>query len=1327
MTDSSSDPEGQPADAPEAPDATEAGTVPIVALGASAGGVQALEAFFDALPADTGMAFVVLMHLSPDHESNLSEILQHHTPLAVQRIEDGMTPAPNGVYVLPPKRELGIDGGQFQLKAGPAPHEQRTVIDVFLRALAADRGEHAIGIVLSGTGTDGTQGLKALKEAGGFTMVQDPDEAEHDGMPRSAIDTGIIDVVAPTGELATDLVPYWTHAVQIARPIDEVWPEAEKEEQEQVVLKILAQVYAGTGHDVSGYKRSTVMRRIARRLAVHQQSRLVDYRELLREHPEETHALFQELLISVTRFFRDPEAFAALEETVIPTLFEGRGAAEQVRVWSVGCATGEEAYALAMLLHEQAERMDRPPELQVFATDLSDEALETAREGRYPESVAADLPPERVERYLVPEGAHYRVRQELREMVLFANHNVLSDPPFSKLDLVSCRNLLIYLNRAMQESAFERLHYALRPGGVLFLGASESIGAAGGLFADLDKEHSIYRRQPGPREDRGAPLFPLNKQRLGEGGPGPLPEPKPQEPERIDTVHQRLLLDEVASIIVDESYTIVHLTSPAARYLEYQGGAPTHHVLEVAPQALRMSLRSGLYQAFQKGRATAHRWVPTKAKEDAEYVKVRVRPVEGGSAFAQILLTEMNAPQSELDVEGKGDASSSGYVAQLEEELKKTKEQLQATSEEYETTTEEMETSNEELLSMNEELQSKNEEVETSKEKLQSLNEELKTTNQELKSKIEEVRRTNSDLQNLMEATDIATLFLDRQLQIERFTPRVSELFNIRPADVGRPLSDFSQRFAYDHLIEDAQTVLDDLQPIEKELQTDEDIWLLVRLRPYRTMNDRIDGVVITFVGITERKQAEQELREREERFRALVNTSANVIYRMNPDWSVLRELDGKGVIPDAKRPTEAWMHMYIHPDDQSRVKAAIEEAIRTQSTFDLEHRVRRPDGTLGWMHSRAVPLFDDDGALVEWFGAASDITDRVEAKQHLQWERDFIDRVLETVGALVAVIDLDGRIVRFNRECEVVSGYDAEEAEGQTVFELLIPVEEHEGIREAIERHRAGEDQVTHENHWITKEGEKRLIRWSNTVLRDDDGQVQKLIGTGIDITERRQLERRVVNVSEEERRRIGQDLHDMLASQLAGIAMMVRSLAGKVEKEESVTAEDLHRVAELVADSGGQARALSHSLMPLEVQGERLAEGLRHLAERQETMRADIACAFEADGATPPLEGEVASHLYRIASEAVGNALKHADPGAIAIRLAVDDDQLVLTVRDDGTGISGDTDPTNGLGLHMMQYRSELIGAHLTIEPAAEGGTVVQCRLPLRRATQEDEPQAD
>jgi two-component system CheB/CheR fusion protein len=722
----------------------------------------------------------------------------------VQRIEDEMAPAPDEVYVLPPKADLGIENGRLRLTEASTHLDQRTVIDTFFRALAADQGEKAIGIILSGTGTDGARGVRALKEAGGFTMVQDPEEAEHDGMPRSAIETGLIDVVVPVRQLAADLSRYWTRVVE--GPLAEE-TETVPEEDEQTVHKILAQIYAGTGHDVSSYKRSTVMRRIARRMAVNQRTKLTDYLEMLRSDPDEVQALFRELLISVTSFFRDPEAFGALETNIIPKLFDGKDFGDQVRVWSVGCATGEEAYSLAMLLHEQAERQDRPPEIQVFATDLSEEALETARQGLYPESVAADLTPERVKRHLISEGTHYRVRQQLREVVLFAHHNLLDDPPFSRLDLVSCRNLLIYLNREMQEQVFRLIHYALRPGGYLFLGASESIGAAAGLFSDQDKQHSIYQRRPSTREERKAPFFPIHKRGAGLDQ---WERPKQDEPEGVDELHKRLLLEEVASIVVDENYTIVHLTEPAARYLEYQGGAPTHNVLEAVPQMLRMELRTGLYQAFQKNREMTHAGIQLDVQGKPGHFNVRVRPVGDGKDFAQIILVETDPPQARAAFEGRDDASED-YAAQLEEELRKTKEQLQATVEEYETTTEEMESSNEELLSMNEELQSKNEEIETSKEELQSVNEELKTTNQELKTKIEELRRANSDLRNLMEATDIATLFLDRQLRIERFTPRVPELFNIRATDTGRPLADFSQRFAYDHLIEDVQSVLDTL------------------------------------------------------------------------------------------------------------------------------------------------------------------------------------------------------------------------------------------------------------------------------------------------------------------------------------------------------------------------------------------------------------------------------------------------------------------------------------------------------------------------------------
>lgn len=487
-----------------------------------------------------------------------------------------------------------------------------------------------------------------------------------------------------------------------------------------------------------------------------------------------------------------------------------------------------------------------------------------------------------------------------------------------------------------------------------------------------------------------------------------------------------------------------------------------------------------------------------------------------------------------------------------------------------------------------------------------------------------------------------------------------------------------------------------------------------------------------------ERRRAEAALRQIETRHRALVHASAHAVYRMSPDGSAMRALHGQGSSAETSAPTEAWMARYIPPDDRPTLKAAIQEAVRTRSAFDVEHRVRRSDDTLGWVHTRAVPLVVDDGAIAEWLVTATDITDRVHARHQLRRERDFIDRVLQTVGALVVVMDPEGQIIRFNRACEMVSGYAAEDAVGQNVFDLLIPPEDHEGVRDYFDRHVAGTGPPFHENHWITKDGDERLLRWSVTTLRDDGGPIQIVISTGIDITHRRRLERQVLSAADEERRRLGQNLHDLLASQLVGIAMMTRALAVQAHRGRPVTDDDLHEVADLINDAGQQARALSHSLMPVDMKGRGLADALRQLVQRQKTVAPHVtwSLAVELPAKNPPDQGppsegcpdngarnvpipeDIATRLYRIAHEAVANAVQHGKPNAVTIRLKItNDDQLVLTVRDDGIGIPANRTPGDGWGLHLMRYRAELIGARLRVEPVPAGGTRVRCTLPLAR----------
>jgi two-component system CheB/CheR fusion protein len=957
----------------------DTGPMPIVGIGASAGGVDALRQFFSHLPKDDGdergMAFVVVLHLAPDMESNLDSILRHDTALTVTKATDGTAVEAGHVYVIPPGRRLEIAGGRLRVTETEGRHEIST-IDRFFRTLAADQGANAVGIVLSGSGTDGSVGLRAVKEEGGVTMVQDPKEAEYDNMPQSALASGLVDLVLPAEELAEKLTEYRDSAGVVQLPAT---VESLDEDGRSTLQKIFSRLYTETGHDFSSYKRSTILRRLERRLQINSLPSLEDYLRRLREDEAELKTLYRDLLISVTSFLRDPDAFAALEETVIPKLFEDKSAGDSVRVWVPGCATGEEAYSLAMLLSEHADTLDHPPDYQVFATDVDEEALQVAREGLYPEPIKTDVPEDRLQRYFEQEGDYYRVAHRLREHLLFAKHNLLTDPPFSDLDLVSCRNLLIYLDQEMQEHVFQLIHYALNDGKYLFLGRSEASGRATHLFSAVDKSNNILQARVLPAEKRQQiPLSTglwrgLDLGRSSDTG-GDLPTAMDADRERpaVDELHRAAVMDEVASVLVDENQEIVHLSEAAGRYLTMKGGAPSHKLLNFLPEALRPELRSALYQVFEKETPVERTGLKAEIQGELRSLDVTARPIESPAPKQYVLV---RFEEREVDERPSAEPeSASAREAELREELERTREQLQTTTEEYEAATEEMEAANEELLSMNEELQSKNEELETSKEELQSLNEELKTTNQELKTKIEEVRETNSVLENLMAATEIATLFLDRDLRIQRYTPRVTELFSIRPVDVGRPLSDFTQRFDYEAILDDAETVLEELTTLEREIHQGDDRWFLLRLRPYRTVEDEIQGVVLTFVDITARKQAEEGRRRTEARLDAFVRATSDIIYRVSPDWSEMYHLEGREVLADTEEPRPTWVDDYIPDDERARVMAAIEEAIEQKAPFHLEHRVVQADGSQGWVESRAVPMLDADEEIVEWFGTATAI-----------------------------------------------------------------------------------------------------------------------------------------------------------------------------------------------------------------------------------------------------------------------------------------------------------------------------------------------------------------
>ena len=861
----------------------------VVGIGASAGGIEALQRFFEALPEEPGMAFVVVTHRPPDQSSELAAMLQPHAALPVAEVTEATEVSKNHVYVAPPGRALTLEGLTLQPVAFDASGEQRAPINRFFRSLARS-GAHPVGVVLSGSGSDGAVGLRAIEEAGGLTAVQDPEEAAYDSMPRSAIEASRIDVIQPAGPLAGRLVAYG-ETTGAAEPAGD--PGDLGGGGEEALRDIFAQVRARTGHDFSDYKRSTMLRRIRRRLRIGRMRTLPEYADFLHDRPAEVQELQKDLLVGLSSFFRDLEAFEALRNDLLPALFARKDPDEEIRAWVPGCATGEEAYSLAMLLLERAEKEGVPPDrIQIFASDLDEDALATAREGRYPGSVAADIPERYHGRYVARDGTHMAVKLGARDRIIFAAHDLLSDPPFSNLDLISCRNVLIYLKRELQASVFELFSYALNEEGLLFLGSSESPEPdPTDSFQAARSDHRIYQRAAKGHPAPNLPSMPLAAQpprrtEIREKG-GSDSEPPPSAEE----IHRRLLEAHAPpSALVAEDYTFVHLSPEAGRYLLHPAGTPNTNIVEVVRPELQVRLQAALRDAFARGRATRTTPVEVEMEGSAPHVRLAVHPAgeapgAGPGQMALVMFIETSkelirrgGPGEREDGSAEGESSGEDTEAQrLREELRQTKDRLRATVEKHESSKQEMRAANEELRSMNEEYQSTAEELETSQEELRSANEELKTVNRKLEAKVEALREANSALKNLMVATDIGTLFLDRELKVRRFTPPIEELFSVQPGDQGRPISDFTHQLEYDRLEADARQVLEELAPVEREVRGSEDRWFLARTHPYRTVEDVIDGVVLTFVDITRRKQAEEELRatiarlkQRTEQVRAL-------------------------------------------------------------------------------------------------------------------------------------------------------------------------------------------------------------------------------------------------------------------------------------------------------------------------------------------------------------------------------------------------------------------------------------------------------------------------
>jgi two-component system CheB/CheR fusion protein len=835
----------------------------IVGIGASAGGLDALAAFFGGAPADSGLAFVVVQHLDPTHEDMLAELLQRHTAMPVCRIEDRMVVEPDHVYVIPPNRDLSILNGILYLLEPAAGRGPRLPIDCFFRSLADDCKERSVGVILSGMGTDGTMGLRAIKEQCGAVFVQDPEAAKFDSMILSVIHEGLADVIAPVEELPGRIIDYARHMVSPAS-ID-----AERDEDASGFEKVMILLRRRTGHDFSVYKRSTILRRIERRMSLHHLGKVTDYVRYLRENPQEVELLFKEMLIGVTSFFRDPKVSERLRDEVIPELIRRRPDGGTLRAWVAGCSTGEEAYSLAMVFHEALEIIKPVPRitLQIFATDLDQDAVERARVGFYPESIANDVSDERLRRFFTREERGYRVGKEIREMVVFARQNLVSDAPFTKLDILSCRNLLIYFFADLQRKLLPLFHYCLNPGGFLVLGNAETIGSATDLFAPLGGKERIFRRlETSAGLDRMH--FPVAfKHPPGGGVPSPLGTAKlPLVPD-LQLLANQFLLEHCSpvAVLASETGDILYINGKTGRYLEPAAGKANWNLFAMAREELNHALFEVFQRAVRKKEVVAARNLQLGTGEGARLVDITVHPIlepTGLLGMVMVVFTESVAGRMEVSPGKKrnGPPAQDPKLVELSRELRHAQEELQVLREEMQTTGEELKSSNEELQSANEELQSMNEELTTSKEEMQSMNEELQVVNQDLMTKLQDLSRTNNDMKNLLSSTDAATLFLDNDLNVRWFAPQTAEIIHLIASDVGRPVTDIVSQLDYPALAADTREVLRTLVPMKKEIPSTDGRWFAIRMIPYRTRESMIDGLVITFLDISEAKKLAVEL-----------------------------------------------------------------------------------------------------------------------------------------------------------------------------------------------------------------------------------------------------------------------------------------------------------------------------------------------------------------------------------------------------------------------------------------------------------------------------------